>query len=64
MRDHVRRSGVWRCHRRIIADYLLAGGSPVAHIMAPGQVIPATLTPGAIVMADGAIRYAAAEAIA
>ncbi|MDQ6702845.1 MAG: DUF488 domain-containing protein, partial [Pseudomonadota bacterium] len=23
----------WRCHRRIIADYLLAEGVPVAHIM-------------------------------
>ncbi len=21
----------WRCHRRVIADYLIAGGEPVAH---------------------------------
>ena len=37
----------WRCHRRIIADYLLAEGIAVAHIMGPGRIDPATLTPGA-----------------
>ena len=37
----------WRCHRRIIADYLLAAGEPVAHIMADGSVVEARLTPGA-----------------
>ena len=37
----------WRCHRRIIADYLLAAGAPVAHIMADGSVVEARLTPGA-----------------
>ena len=47
----------WRCHRRIIADYLLALGIPVEHIMAPGKVTPATLTPGAVVQADGTVRY-------
>ena len=28
----------WRCHRRIIADYLLAGGEQVFHILGPGKV--------------------------
>ncbi len=51
----------WRCHRRIITDYLLAGATRVEHIMGPGQVIPATLTPGARVMADGTLRYPASE---
>ena len=37
----------WRCHRRIIADYLLAAGEPVAHIMADGKVVEARLTPAA-----------------
>src|ERR1700739_1622542 len=37
----------WRCHRRIIADYLVARGIPVAHIMASGKIDPATPTPGA-----------------
>jgi uncharacterized protein (DUF488 family) len=54
----------WRCHRRIITDYLLAAGMHVEHIMGLGQVINATLTPGAVVMADAAIRYPAAEEIA
>jgi uncharacterized protein (DUF488 family) len=51
----------WRCHRRIITDYLLADGTRVEHIMGPGQVVPATLTPGARVMADATLRYPAPE---
>jgi uncharacterized protein (DUF488 family) len=51
----------WRCHRRIITDYLLASGTRVEHIMGPGQVVPATLTPGARIMADGMLRYPAPE---
>ena len=57
----------WRCHRRVITDYVLAGGIRVEHIMGLGMVVPATLTPGARVMADGTLRYPApddAEAIA
>jgi len=37
----------WRCHRRIIADYLLAEHVPVAHIMSPTKIEPAQRTPGA-----------------
>ena len=51
----------WRCHRRIIADYLLVQGIPVTHIMGSGKVDPAKLTPGAHVLADGALVYPAAE---
>jgi uncharacterized protein (DUF488 family) len=47
----------WRCHRRIIADYLLARGIPVAHIMGPGKITPATPTPGAQPLADGRVLY-------
>lgn len=47
----------WRCHRRIIADYLLAGGTPVQHIMGPDNVVLATVTPGACPMADGTVQY-------
>src|ERR1700737_2605652 len=36
----------WRCHRRIVSDYLLAGGVAVEHIMGPGKIAPATLTLG------------------
>ena len=37
----------WRCHRRIIADYLIAAGDPVAHIMTDGSVVEARVTPAA-----------------
>ncbi len=47
----------WRCHRRIITDYLLARDVPVEHIMGLGKVTAATLTPGAQVVADGTLRY-------
>jgi uncharacterized protein (DUF488 family) len=47
----------WRCHRRIIADYLLAQGIGVAHIMGPGKIDPATPTTGARALADGKILY-------
>ena len=47
----------WRCHRRIIADYLLAGGMCVEHIMGLEQIVPATITLGAIVQSDGTLRY-------
>lgn len=39
----------WRCHRRIIADYLIAAGRTVLHLMAPAKVEPARLTPGAVI---------------
>ena len=37
----------WRCHRRIITDYLLAAGEEVKHIMADGKITDAKLTPAA-----------------
>jgi uncharacterized protein (DUF488 family) len=37
----------WRCHRRIIADYLLAAGETVFHIMGPGKMTLAEMTAGA-----------------
>jgi uncharacterized protein (DUF488 family) len=49
----------WRCHRRIIADYLLAAGEPVLHILGPSEVDAAQLTPGAVVRADKSVIYPA-----
>jgi uncharacterized protein (DUF488 family) len=37
----------WRCHRRIITDYLVAAGDEVRHIMADGSVVEARMTDGA-----------------
>jgi uncharacterized protein (DUF488 family) len=48
----------WRCHRRLVADYLLSEGVPVGHIMGPGKIEPARLTPGAQPQSDGTILYA------
>jgi uncharacterized protein (DUF488 family) len=49
----------WRCHRRIIADYLLAAGEQVNHIRGKSHVDVATLTPGAVVRDDGTVVYPA-----
>lgn len=46
----------WRCHRRLVADYLLANGIAVRHIMPSGELRPHTLTEGARVEA-GALTY-------
>lgn len=50
----------WRCHRRIVADYLLAQGFEVVHIMGSGKLEPAHLTPGALRLANGGLVYPAA----
>ena len=47
----------WRCHRRIITDWLLARGETVWHIL-PDRVDRATLTRGAVVEA-GRVTYPA-----
>ncbi len=47
----------WRCHRRIVADYLIANGEAVFHIMGRGRLEPARLTPGAVVQLDGRVVY-------
>jgi uncharacterized protein (DUF488 family) len=47
----------WRCHRRIIADYLLWQGETVRHILGPGQIVAATLTPSARPVAGMGLIY-------
>ena len=51
----------WRCHRRIIVDYLLANGQSVHHIMTRKQMTPATLTPGALITSAGKVVYPAGK---
>jgi len=52
----------WRCHRRIIADYLIAAGSEVRHIL-DRKIEPATLTPDAEPQPDGSVLYRAPRLI-
>jgi len=47
----------WRCHRRIIADYLLAAGETVFHILSLNKIEPAHLTPAAHAAAGGTLIY-------
>jgi uncharacterized protein (DUF488 family) len=49
----------WRCHRRIIADYLLAAGYPVFHIMGMGKIEAARMTEAAMPVGKQKIRYVA-----
>jgi uncharacterized protein (DUF488 family) len=50
----------WRCHRRLISDYLLAQRITVQHIMPTGALHPHTLTTGAKIV-DGEVTYPAAD---
>lgn len=49
----------WRCHRRLIADHLIARGETVFHIMGPNRLEPARLTAGAVARSDGSVVYPA-----
>jgi len=49
----------WRCHRRIIADYLLANGHEVFHLLDKDKVEPAVMTEAAQAQ-DGVLVYPAA----
>jgi uncharacterized protein (DUF488 family) len=50
----------WRCHRRLIADRLVAAGDAVCHIGSDGRATTHTLTEFAEVDAGGGITYPAA----
>ncbi len=47
----------WRCHRRIIADYLLAAGETVFHIVGPRHIEPARMTEAARLDPSGFLTY-------
>jgi uncharacterized protein (DUF488 family) len=51
----------WRCHRRIIADYLIAAGERVLHILAPRHIEPARMTEAAKLQPDGSLIYPASS---
>jgi uncharacterized protein (DUF488 family) len=50
----------WRCHRRLIADVaVLARGVPVTHLMPDGRLTPHRPSEGAVLGADGQVRWPA-----
>jgi len=51
----------WRCHRRIITDYLLARGEEVFHIVSSDVPEPARITPDARPGPEGTLVYPAGQ---
>jgi len=49
----------WRCHRRIIADYLILAGMPVFHIVGSQRVEAARMTPAAVPGPGDTLTYPA-----
>ena len=47
----------WRCHRRIVADHLIARGESVFHIMGRERLESARLTAGAVIRPDKTVVY-------
>lgn len=46
----------WRCHRRLVSDYLLASHVAVQHIFSDGKIRPHDPTPGAKI-GEGKVTY-------
>jgi uncharacterized protein (DUF488 family) len=49
----------WRCHRRIIADYLIAAGEKVLHVLPGGRISAARMTQAATAGTPGTLIYPA-----
>jgi uncharacterized protein (DUF488 family) len=47
----------WRCHRRLLSDYLFAHGIEVLHIQGINDVIPHQLTQQATITPQGEVIY-------
>jgi uncharacterized protein (DUF488 family) len=47
----------WKCHRRLLSDYLVAQGVVVEHIMESGHLQPHQLSPDAVITPDGHVIY-------
>jgi len=51
----------WQCHRRIIADYLLAAGDTVFHLFGPGHIESARMNGAAQPQLSGFLTYPASS---
>jgi uncharacterized protein (DUF488 family) len=49
----------WRCHRRLLSDYLTAQGIEVLHIMGPKNLVAHKLSKEAVLTAEGGVIYPA-----
>ena len=49
----------WRCHRRIIGDYLITAGDAVFHILGPGKIAQARITEAVTRGRGGVLTYPA-----
>jgi uncharacterized protein (DUF488 family) len=47
----------WRCHRRLLSDYLTAHGIEVLHIMGPKNLVTHKLSREAMLTAEGEVVY-------
>jgi len=47
----------WKCHRRLLSDYLVAQGVTVEHILGQNELRPHCMTPGATVTDERTIIY-------
>ena len=50
----------WKCHRRLLSDYLVAQSVEVLHIVEPGKVSAHKLTPGAVITINTEVVYPSA----
>ena len=46
----------WRCHRRLVSDFLVANGVLVGHVMPTGELRPHKVTEGAVIE-GGQVTY-------
>ena len=47
----------WKCHRRLLSDFLIVHGVAVEHILGPGNIRSHKLTTGAIITEEGQLVY-------
>ncbi len=47
----------WKCHRRLLSDYLVAHKVAVEHIFETGRFQPHKLSPDAVITPDGHVLY-------
>ena len=51
----------WRCHRKLVSDFLTANGIEVKHIIGSGKLLEHKLTEGAVITESKNVEYPAAE---